>query len=77
MDNIKSALEKWGIPYIDLRYDTTLNVCEDDINNTYFYSDKDEYDNFILVGDKTHPNIKGYDRFYVPIIEERLISLNQ
>ena len=28
-------------------------------------------------GDGTHPNLKAYDRFYVPVIEERLISLNQ
>ena len=76
MDNIKSALEKWGIPYVDLRYDTTLNVCEDDINNTYFYSEK-ENNKFQFYGDKTHPNIKGYDRFYVPIIEEKLISLSK
>ena len=76
MDNIKSALEKWGIPYVDLRYESNLDVSQDYINNTYFYSKK-ENNKFQFNGDKTHPNIKGYDRFYVPIIEEKLISLSK
>ena len=76
MDIIKSALEKWSIPYVDMRYETNLDVSQDYINNTYFYSEK-ENNKFQFYGDKTHPNIKGYDRFYVPVIEEKLISLSK
>ena len=74
MDNIKSALEKWGIPYVDLRKETTLAAINQEINNSYFAHKFDEkgYD---LVGDGTHPNRSGYEIFYVPLIEAKLKSL--
>ena len=74
MDNIKSALEKWGIPYVDLRKETTLAAWNDDLKNNWFVHKFDENGND-LGGDGTHPNRLAYEKFYVPLIEAKLKSL--
>lgn len=62
-NGIISALEKWGIPYVDIRKDTNLCAWTDRFASMYFS------------GDGTHPNKIGYEQFYVPIIISKLISL--
>ena len=63
MDNIKSALEKWGIPYVDLRHESNLMLV-DGLTEKYFCN-----------GDGTHPTRLAYERFHVPLIEAKLKSL--
>ena len=77
MDNIKSALEKWGIPYIDLRNETPLAAINQEINNSYFEHKFEEEDENLVDkgGDGTHPNRLAYEKFYVPLIETKLKSL--
>ena len=63
MDIIKSALEKWEIPYVDLRYESNLMLV-DGLTEKYFCN-----------GDGTHPTKEAYDIFYVPAIEAKLKTL--
>lgn len=51
-----SALEKWGIPYLDLNIMTPPLGYIDDLKSTY------------TAGDGIHPNESGYRTFYVPKI---------
>lgn len=51
-----SALEKWGIPYLDLNIMTPPLGYIDDLKSTY------------TAGDGIHPNEAGYRTFYVPKI---------
>ena len=67
--------------HIYLRDKNNFAGWNDELNNAYFKREL-VFDNttntyFYEVGDGTHPNIKGYDRFYVPVIEEKLISLSK
>ncbi len=59
-----SALEKWCIPYIDLRKQTNLAAWNDTIGEAYFVE---------VAG--THPTLNTYKQFYVPLIEAKLKTL--
>lgn len=64
-DAIITVLEKWGIPYVDLRT-CGLAYYNSDWGTTYFSNDE---------GGDTHPNELGYAMFYVPTIEAKMQSL--
>ncbi|MEE1218589.1 MAG: SGNH/GDSL hydrolase family protein [Ruminococcus sp.] len=70
-DGIISALEKWGIPYVDLRYESNLAAWNQTIADTYFYHKV--VDGVDQGGDGTHPNYEAYKKFYVPPIEKALL----
>ncbi|CAH1230647.1 hypothetical protein PAECIP111891_06709 [Paenibacillus allorhizoplanae] len=53
---LKSALEYYSIPYLDLNKNSRLNANIDFINNAYF---KKGFD-VSHTGDRTHPNTKGH-----------------
>ena len=61
---IKETLNKWGIPYIDIYEETGLTSDEYDREYQVFNQD-----------DGIHPTKKAYEKFYVPVIEEKLKSL--
>ena len=61
---IKVALDKWGIPYVDLREETDLCASTPELADKYFAEPEG-----------SHPNKKAYEKFYVPIIESKLKSL--
>lgn len=63
---IKSALEKWGISYID--FSTTGN---------YMMYNSDWLQNYFATGETmgTHPNELGYKTFYVPLIESKMKTI--
>ncbi|MBU3112011.1 SGNH/GDSL hydrolase family protein [Clostridium lacusfryxellense] len=64
-DAIISALEKWSIPYVDLRKSSNLCGYNDVWLTNYF--------NGSSMG--LHPNYNGYLYFYVPQIESKLKTL--
>ena len=61
---MKQALEKWGVPYLDLQ------ECIPPIG--MISSLASIYTN---AGDGTHPNQDGYEKYYVPKIEAWLKTL--
>ncbi len=66
---IKSVLNKWGIPYVDLFSECNLYALNDTVNNTYFKL------NSSGVGDRVHPNKESYAKFYMPLIEAKIKNL--
>lgn len=69
-DKLIQVLEKWGIPYVDISKETHLSAWNTEIANKYFAYAENQGQ-----GDGTHPNKTGYEKFYVPIIKSKLISL--
>ena len=65
-DAIESALNKWSIPYVDIRKEGKLAAFDNTWLLTYFGSGE-------TMG--THPNTLGYKMFYVPSVESKLQSL--
>lgn len=61
---IVSVLEKWGIPYVNIREETNLCGWNETIGNQYFTE-----------ASGTHPKKETYEQFYVPLITEKLKSL--
>ncbi len=61
---IISALEKWGIPYVNLKNETNLCAFNTTVANANFSK-----------GDGTHPNRAAYEKYYVPLIESKLAML--
>lgn len=59
-------LNKWSIPYIDLRKECNLSGWSDEWVNLYFSNDN---------GKDTHPNELAYEKFYLPLIEAKLQTL--
>ena len=64
-DAIASALEKWSIPYVDLRKSSALNGYNADWLTNYFGG----------ANMGLHPNDNGYLYFYAPQIEAKLKTL--
>ena len=56
----KTVCEKWSVPIADIYNNGTMNTF------------LDEYVQYTGNEDKTHPNRRGYDNFYIPIIESTL-----
>ena len=65
-DAIISALEKWSIPYIDLRKSSSLCGYNQTWLTNYFQTNS-------TMG--LHPNYDAYLKFYVPQIETKLKTL--
>lgn len=65
-DAIISALEKWAVPYVDIRKEGTLMAYNADWLADYFGEGE-------TMG--THPNTEAYSKFYNPIVEDRMKSL--
>ncbi len=59
-----TALEKWSIPYIDMRKETNLAAWTTSIGTEWFQE---------AAG--THPLLNTYKKYYVPLIEARLKTL--
>lgn len=66
---IKSILNKWGIPYVDLYNECNLCAINDTINNAYFKLNSEG------VGDRVHPTKDAYAKFYMPLIEANIKAL--
>lgn len=60
----KAILKKWGIPYIDISEISHMNTVFPAISSAYTSGN-----------DRTHPNVEGYNRFYVPAIIKWMESL--
>ena len=59
--------EKYSIPVYDAWKDSGINSWNDTQKNIYFIEAKDKDTGELLgYGDGTHPNEKGYRRYYVP-----------
>ena len=62
-ERAKEICEKWSIPYVDLFIEGQLNtniiIMQQFTNNS----------------DKTHPNSEGYELYYVPLIENKLLHI--
>lgn len=65
-DAIISALEKWAVPYVDIRKEGTLMAYNSDWLSAYFGSGE-------TMG--THPNALGYKLFYNSLVETKMQSL--
>lgn len=65
-DAIISALEKWAVPYVDIRKEGTLIDYNSEWLIKYFGEGEE-------MG--THPNIEGYKKFYIPLIIDKMKSL--
>ncbi len=65
-DALARVLEKWSIPYVDIRRQGRLSGWNDDYLTAYFSKDN---------GNDTHPNHAGYTEFYVPLIEAAMSRL--
>jgi hypothetical protein len=65
-DAIISALEKWSVPYVDIRKEGTLMAYNADWLADYFGQGE-------TMG--THPNTEAYTKFYNPLVEDLMKSL--
>lgn len=65
-DAIITALNKWSMPYVDIRKEGTLMAYNSEWLSSYFGVDEVE---------GTHPNTLGYKLFYVPLVEAKLETL--
>lgn len=65
-DAIITALEKWAVPYVDIRKEGTLMAYNADWLADYFGQDE-------TMG--THPNTMGYKLFYNNLVESKMQSL--
>lgn len=63
-DKMILVLEKWGIPYIDMRKESELFALNDTLNEKFFYE-----------SDGIHPLKETYETHYVPKIVNKLISI--
>lgn len=66
---IKSTLNKWGIPYVDLYNECNLCAINETINNTYFKLNSDG------IGDRVHPTKDAYAKFYMHLIEAKIKNI--
>lgn len=65
-DAIISALNKWAVPYVDIRKEGTLMAYNSDWLSTYFGTGE-------TMG--THPNTLGYKLFYNDLVESKMKTL--
>lgn len=65
-DAIITALNKWSMPYVDIRKEGTLMAYNSEWLSSYFRVGETE---------GTHPNTLGYKLFYVPLVEAKLETL--
>jgi lysophospholipase L1-like esterase len=65
-DRIIEVCNKWSIPYVDIYNNGQITSYIDVI-----------YTNCFPDGDYTHPNITGYEKFYVPPITAKMKELNR
>lgn len=65
------SCKKWGASVVDLYHYSTFNAHIPAIRAEYTYDTLSDLKN----GNGTHPNAQGYERFYVPQIKNKLISL--
>lgn len=65
-DAIITALNKWSMPYVDIRKEGTLMAYNSEWLSSYFGVGEAE---------GTHPNTLGYKLFYVPLVEAKLETL--
>lgn len=69
-DAIISVLEKWDIPYVDLRNDVGLTNANDEIANQYFM-----YRTLKGKGDGIHPLKYAQEKVYGKLVEQSLNDL--
>ena len=65
-DAIISALNKWAVPYVDIRKEGSLMAYNNDWLSTYFGEGETQ---------GTHPNTLGYRLFYNDLVESKMQSL--
>ena len=68
-DRIVEVCNKWSIPYVDIYNNGQINSYIESVVNNYFPDKGDG------TKDKTHPNLSGYERFYVPPITSKMKEL--
>ena len=69
-DSMKQVLEKWEIPYLDMREETDFTAVNREINNQYFFcNDSDS------VADELHPLEYPHVRVYGTCVENKLNEL--
>lgn len=61
----RKSCEKWSIPYVDIFRRGQLNTCIDEMRRQYSYNTPD----CLADGNGTHLNGKGYEKWYLPMIE--------
>ena len=69
-DSMKQVLDKWEIPYIDMREETDFTAVNREINNQYFFCNDSE-----PVADELHPLEYPHIKIYGTCVEERLNGL--
>ena len=64
----REVCEKWSIPCVDVYRCGQLNTCVDEMRRKYSY-DRAEY---LTDGNGTHLNAEGYEKWYLPMIEDAM-----
>ncbi len=69
---VRSACEKWAIPYVDMYRSGGINTCIEGMRREFSYDRTVETCN----GDGTHLTPEGYRLWYAPLIEAKLLELS-
>ena len=64
LDKAIDICNKYSIPYVDIYNEGGLNTNIKKMNDLYTNN-----------ADGTHPNFNGYELFYVPKIESKMITI--
>lgn len=64
----REVCEKWSIPYVDVFRQGQINTCMEEMRKKYSY-DRSEH---LTDGNGTHLNADGYEKWYLPMIENSL-----
>jgi len=62
--------KKWSFPYLDMYHEGCINTCFDPMREAYSYNEKNQMNG----GNGTYLNEEGYERFYTPQIEAKLLN---
>ena len=69
-DSMKQALDKWEIPYLDMREETDFTAVNSEINNQYFFCNDSEKE-----ADELHPLEYPHVKVYGKCVEKKLNAL--
>lgn len=65
----RKACQKWSIPCVDVFRRGQINTCVDQMRRRYSYNKAD----CLYDGNGTHLNAKGYEKWYLPMIENMMM----
>lgn len=65
----REVCAKWSIPCVDIYRSGLINTCLDGMRKAYSYNTAE----FPQDGNGTHLNAAGYEKWYLPMIEQALI----